>query len=186
MQKSSRIGRHIVLAFLIFGTASILILGLSLIAALKSFETDIFDDMRYAELKQVQRQGEAAHLVGLFYSIYVTPLNEISSLPEHVRNLSQGTHEVIHDNQDYRVLVEHIGDMRYTVQFNKTTIHKHEQDFIGMIGLCSIVSLAIALVIGWNLAHQVIRPITQLSNQITILSKCPKKFWILQNSAMMK
>lgn len=173
MKKTNRIGRRIILVFLLFGTTLALTLGLSLVVALKSIEINILDDILHAELKHFQQQVKTARQLGLFHSrttiIYVTPLNEISSLPGHVRDLSPGTHEVTYDNQDYRVLIEHIGDTRYTVQFNDTSIHQRERDFIQMIWWCSIATLVIALVIGWKLAQQVIRPITQLSNQIATI-----------------
>ena len=171
MQMTNRIGRRITLAFLVFGTALTLMLGLSLVAALKSTETNILDDILYAELKHFRLQVETARSLGLFHSrttiIYVTPLDEISNMPMLLRDLTQGIHDVTHEDRNYRVLVEHIGDTRYTVQFDDTSIHQREQDFIHLVWLCSIIMLIVAYVIGWRVARQIIQPITHLANQIT-------------------
>lgn len=179
MQRTKRLRRRITLAFLLFGVFLTLILGISLVAALKSIETEILDDILNTELGEFQRQTEAAaHTPGTSHSrstitIYTAPLSEQSNLPEHVRNLPQGTHDIVLDNHDYRVLVEHINDTSYVVQFDDTSIHKREDDFIRLVGLCAIVTLFIALIIGWAVADHVIRPIKRLAYQVMAFKNQP-------------
>jgi signal transduction histidine kinase len=178
MQKTKRLSRRITLTFLLFGAALTLMFGFGLVIALKSIETNMLDDILYAELKEFQLQAESAQIPGFSHPrttiiIYVTSRDETTKIPEHIRSLPQGIHDVTHDNQDYRVLVEHIGDTRYTVQFDDTSIHNRERDFIRLVWLCSIAALMLAFVIGWGLANYVISPIRRLAHQIKTFKNQP-------------
>ncbi len=179
MQRTKRLRRRITLAFLLFGVFLTLILGISLVAALKSIETEILDDILNTELGEFQRQtGTAADIPGTSYSrstivIYTAPLSEPGNLPEHVRNLPQGTHDIVSDGHDYRVLVKHINGTRYVVQFDDTSIHKREDDFIRLVGLCAILTLFTALIIGWAVADHVISPIKRLAYQVMAFKNQP-------------
>ncbi len=174
---TNRIARRITFAFLYFGTVLTLMLGLSLFAVFKAVETSMLDDILRDELKHFRLQVEDVQKLGTFRSrttnIYVAPFDEVYKMPEHVRGLSPGIHSLTYRNRDYRVLVEHAGDMRYVVKFDDTNIHEREQDFIFLIGLCSIVILMIAFVIGWGASHHIVRPIKQLAYQITASKNKP-------------
>ncbi|MCP5246176.1 MAG: HAMP domain-containing histidine kinase [Burkholderiales bacterium] len=174
----NRIAQRITHAFLVFGAALTLMLGLSFVAALKSTETNMLDDILHAELDQFRLQVETARSLGLFHSrttiIYVTPLDKISDMPVLLRDLPEGIHDVMYEDRNYRVLVKHYDGIRYTVQFDDTNIHKRKQDFIHLVWLCSILMLIIAYVIGWWEARKVTQPITQLANHITASRNKPE------------
>ncbi len=179
MQTTKRLSRRITLAFLLFGATLTIVLGFSLIVALKSIETSVLDEILYTELMAFQLQVESTVQTPKYSHsratiiIYTAPLDEIISMPEHVRDLPQGLHDVTYDNRDYRILVEHIGETRYAVQFDDTSIHMRERDFIRLVWLCSIATLIIALIVGWVVAHQVIRPIRQLASQVKAFKNQP-------------
>lgn len=178
MQKSTnRIARRITFAFLLYGIVLILMLGLSLVAAFKTVETSMLDDILSDELEHFRQQADNVETFGFFRSrttsIYVAPLDEVSDIPAHVRYLTPGKHDLRYKNRDYRVLVEHIGEARYIVKFDDTNIHEREREFIQLAWLCSIAILVIALVIGWGASHQIIRPIKLLANQVIAFKNKP-------------
>ncbi len=179
MQTTKHLSRRITFAFLLFGATLTLILGLSLVVALKSIEESVLDDILYAELMEFRLQIEStAQMPKSSHShstiiIYTASLDEITNMPEHVRDLQQGIHDIMYDNRNYRILVKHIDGIRYTVQFDDTSIHKRERDFIRLVWLCSIATLIIAFIIGWGVAQRVIRPIRQLANQVTAFKNLP-------------
>ncbi len=179
MQRTKRLSRRITYAFLLFGAVLTLMLGLSMIVALKLIERSVLDDILYTELMEFQRQDESASelsqssLSRSTINIYTASLDKIANMPEHVRYLPQGIHDVTHDNRDYRVLVEHSGNTRYTIQFDDTNIHKRERDFLRLVLLCSIVIVMIAFVIGWAMSHRIIHPIRQLAYQIMAFKNQP-------------
>lgn len=178
MQKINRIGRRIVLEFLFFGTILVFVFGVVLVIALESFEKNMLDDILYAELREYRLQVENAKVLGFPNSratilIYITPFDEIADMPEHVRDLTQGFHNVKHNDRDYRILVEHIGETRYTVQFDETSIRERGRVFSYLVVVCSIAILIIALVFGWRLSLRVINPIKQLVGQVAAFKHQP-------------
>ncbi|SFI46486.1 HAMP domain-containing sensor histidine kinase [Nitrosomonas sp. Nm34] len=181
MQKTTnRITRRITIAFLIFGVVLTLMLGLGLVAAFKSVEKTMLDDILAAELQHFRSEIENAHAHSFFHSrttsIYVAPLDAISRLPEHVRHLSQGKHDLVYKNRNYRVLVKDIDSNRYIVKFDDTSIREREQEFINLTWIYSITVLIVALVIGLKASHQIIRQIKQLANQITSFKNKPDAY----------
>ncbi len=178
MQKTTnRIARRITLAFLLYGIVLTLMLGLSLVAVFKSIEESMLDDILYDELKHFRLEADRVQSFGFFRSrttsIYAAPLNDISDIPTHVRDLPEGVHDLVYKNRDYRVLVEHIGETRYIVKFDDTKIHEREREFVRLVLLCSIIILMIALFIGWRTSHQIIRPIKQLVSQVIAFKNKP-------------
>lgn len=178
MQKINRISRRIVLEFLFFGVILVFVFGVVLIIVLESFEKNMLDDILYAELREYRLQVENAKALGFPNSrttifIYITPFDEIVDMPEHLRDLTQGFHNVKHNDRNYRILVEHIDGTRYTVQFDETSIRERERVFSYLVGLCSIAILIIALVFGWRLSLRVINPIKQLVGQVAAFKHQP-------------
>jgi len=141
--------------------------------ALKSIETSVLDDILYTELTEFQKHIGDSQPVNEFYRskativIYTAPLGDtLSVIPEHLRDLPQGIHDVTNDGRDYRILVEDSNNLRYIVQFDDTSIHKRERDFIRLVWICAIVTLIIAFIIGWGVANHVISPIKKLASQV--------------------
>lgn len=177
LKTTSRITRRIVLVFLIFGVVLTLMLGLSFVAAFKSVEQCMIDELLDAELQHYRSEIENTLAQQSYHSrttsIYFAPLAAPSLLPEHVRHLSQGTHNLEYKNRNFRVLVEDLGDKRYVVKFDDTSIHERESEFIHLVWIYSITILTIALLIGWKASHQIISPIKQLANQIITFKNKP-------------
>ena len=179
MQKTKRLRRRITFGFLLFGAVFAVIFGLSLVIALKTFETIVLDDILYAELTEFQKQVENTELVPESSAsrativIFTASLDELERLPAYVRDLPQGSHDITHDDRDYRVLIQHDDGIRYIVQFDDTSIHQREFDFIRLVWLCSIAIMLIAFIIGCGVSHRVIRPIKQLADQVTAFKNQP-------------
>lgn len=173
MQKTKRLRQRITFAFLLFGAVITLALGVSLVMALKSIETSVLDDILYTELTEFQKHIGDSQPVNEFYRskativIYTTPLDEtLSVIPEHVRGLPQGIHDVTNNGRDYRILIEDSKNIRYIVQFDDTSIHKRERDFVRLVWICAIVTLIVAFIVGLGVANHVISPIKKLASQV--------------------
>ncbi|PTN12436.1 HAMP domain-containing sensor histidine kinase [Nitrosomonas aestuarii] len=181
MQKTTnRIAQRITFAFFLYGILLTSIIGLSLIAVFKSTQIRMLDDILSDELTHFLQQTETDQVPRLFYrsrtkSIYAIPLDDLRNRLPYTRNLSQGTHDLTHEDRDYRVLVKHFDNMRYVVKFDDTNIRNLERDFVRLVGLCSIAILIIALFIAWGTSHQIMRPIKQLANQVTASRNDPDK-----------
>lgn len=150
-----------------------------MVVALKSIETSVLDDILYTELMAIQKQtASTSQKPGFSHSrstikIYTAPFDKTTTIPQHVRDLPLGIHDVTHNDRDYRVLVEHIGGTRYSILFDDTSIHKRERDFIRLVWLCSMVILVFAFIIGGGVAYHVISPIRKLAYQVTAFRNLP-------------
>lgn len=181
MQKTKRLSRSIILSFFMLGALITLLLCLSLILALKTIETNILDEILHAELKQFQQQTNDGQKFGSSQSrstivIYSALSSETSDLPEYLRNLPGGIHDVTDHGRDYRVLVEDVGGIRYTVKFDDTSVHTREREFIRLVALCALITLLIALIFGWQMAHYVISPIRRLAYQVMAFKNQPGEY----------
>ncbi len=179
MQTTKHLSRRITYAFLLFGAVLTLVLGLGMIIALKSIETSVLDDILYTELKEFQRQDKDSSQFAQFplsratIIIHTASLDQIANMPEHVRDLPQGIHDVTYNYRDYRILIEHSGNVRYAIQFDDTSIHQRERDFVRLVLLCSILSLIVAFFVGWGMSHRIIHPIRKLAYQIMAFKNQP-------------
>lgn len=178
MQKTKRLSRRIILSFLLLGTVITLVLGLSLVIALKTIEINILDEILHTELKRFQQQGNDPQKSGASHSrstivIYSTLPNETDTIPEYLRNLPRGIHDVTHNGRDYRVLVEDSGGARYTIKFDDTSVHTREREFIRLVWICAFITLLVAFTFGWKMAHYVISPIRRLVYQVMAFKNQP-------------
>lgn len=178
MQKTKRLSRSIILSFFLLGAAITLMLSLSLVIALQTIEINILDEILQAELKQFRQQASDTPQSGLSQSrstivIYSAPSTETDNIPEYLRNLPNGIHDVTYNGRDYRVLVDDIGGMRYTIKFDDTSVHQREREFIRLVLVCAFITLMMAFIFGSAMAHYVISPIKRLAYQVMAFKNQP-------------
>lgn len=174
-----RLGRRITLAFIVFGTALSLGLGLSLVAGLKSVEQSILDDTLHLELAHFRGTVELAQALGAFHSrttvIHTAPLDEIHTLPELVRDLPVGTHDVTDTGRKYRVLVEELDGIRYIVMFDDTNIQERERQFGEWVWWSAAGVLGLSGLFGWWIARRLGKPTQHLAAQLGRLTNQPSE-----------
>ncbi|HNP35868.1 MAG TPA: HAMP domain-containing sensor histidine kinase [Woeseiaceae bacterium] len=176
-QASGRLGRRITLAFLVFGATLTIGLGLSLTFILDSVESRLIDDTLREELAHYRNQVETARALGNFNSrttiIHVTPLDHPSEVPPYLRHLPPGSSTITRAGRNYRVLVDEIDGVRYTVQYDESSMRDHDRSFIRLVWASSIAGLLLALAIGWYLGRRLSRPVFKLANAINSLKEHP-------------
>lgn len=180
MQKTKRLRHRIMFAFLFFGATITLMFGVSLVIALKSVETNVLDDILYSEYFGFRQQTDSSEQVSDSFRSHSTIMIHTvsqddypSGMPAHVRGLPPGIHDVTYKNRDYRVLIAHADNLRYIVQFDDTSIHQRERDFIRLVWLCALITLIIAFVIGLGVANHVFQPIKKLAYQVMAFKNQP-------------
>jgi|GEM_PF-526927 len=175
--KLGYLGRQITLAFIIFGLALSLGLGIAQIDRLKAIDRGVLDDTLYLELANFRDTIETARTLGAFHSrttiIHTAPLDEIDTLPEGLRNLPVGIHDVTENDRNFRVLVEELDGIRYIVMFNDTNINLREHKFAKWVWLGAVGALAVSALFGSWIAIRLDRPAQRLAAQLTRLSEQP-------------
>ena len=98
-----------------------------------------------------------------------TPLEQ-SSLPPELAPLSVGVHEDIDIHEhEYFVAVDEAGGARLYILLNTERVDALEGSVMTVAALITLVALGLAAVIGIGLSRAVMRPVTELANDVTHL-----------------
>jgi len=152
---------------------------LTLVSSLKSVERGMLDDTLYAELAHFRNEVETARALGAFHSrttiIHVTPLDTFEDVPDHMLRLPLGLHDVVQDGRNFRVLIEELDGVRYSVQYDDTNILIRERHFTSMVWLSSLAVLILSLLFAWWVSRRLGQPTYNLEQQIRTLGERPNQ-----------
>ncbi len=97
--------------------------------------------------------------------------NNMERLPEYLRELDVGSHEVFHSNKAFHVLVKEDSQFRYLFEINQSDFERMEQIIIGFIIIAMFLSWGVAIFTGRHLSKKIIDPIQRLSEKIQLLDQ---------------
>jgi len=92
-------------------------------------------------------------------------------LPEYLKNLDVGHHEVFHNKKAFHILVKEDSQYRYLIKINQSDFEVMEWIIIGLIIIAMLLSWAMAIIVGRHLSKKILDPIQLLSYKILALSK---------------
>ena len=174
-----RLWRRITLAFAAFGFVLTSVLGFGVVAVLKSIEDQMLDNTLRAELAYFRLNQKVGRTIETFTSrttvIHVSPLNTDGHVPPYLRDLPTGSHDLVNNGRNFRVLVEQEGNRRFIVQFDDTDIRQRELQFVRLVWVLSIATLLSALTVGWLIARRVSAPLARLAHDVMSLDSTPGK-----------
>lgn len=90
-------------------------------------------------------------------------------LPDYLRNLDVGSHEVLHNNEAFHILVKEDSRFRYLFQINQSDFEEMEQIIIGIIIFAMFFSWGAASLTGRLLSKKILGPVQLLSDKIRVL-----------------
>lgn len=123
------------------------------------------------EMRQQREAGQAVETVtGASVVAALAKAGDLSAVPESLRALTLGTHEVRQGPfTDYEVRVQQIGDYRYFYGVSMVEAERREHQF-ALFGLSSLLLAAlISGVLGWLFARTLVRPMRVLADEIHAL-----------------
>jgi signal transduction histidine kinase len=89
------------------------------------------------------------------------------AIPENLKNLNEGFHEIIDGDEAYHVLVRMVKNQRYILMQDQTDFEAREKILYLVVFLGVILSLIVAWLLGNFLAKRVIAPVVELSEKVT-------------------
>lgn len=174
---AGRLGRKIALAFVTFGMLVTIGFGLSMVSGLKSVERGILNSALYAELAHFRAQQNTEQSQGEFHSrttaIYIAPIGSSENIPQYIRDLPNGLHDVRNDSRNFRVLIEEIEGIRYVIEFDDTNILMRERVFLQWVLISVFGVLLVSIGFGVWIAQRLSRPVNHLAQQILSLRHQP-------------
>jgi signal transduction histidine kinase len=87
-------------------------------------------------------------------------------LPADLRDLDPGFHEVFRGEFSYHAMVEIVDGRHYVLLQDQSDFEERERVLFAVVVVGFVLSLALALVLGWVLARRVMAPVVRLARQV--------------------
>lgn len=87
-------------------------------------------------------------------------------LPKDLRHLDAGFHEVFRDALSYHAMVEIVDGRRYVLLQDQSDFEERERVLFAVVLVGFVLSLALAVFLGWVLARKVMAPVVRLARQV--------------------
>jgi len=87
-------------------------------------------------------------------------------LPPDVKLLDRGFHEVFRGDLSYHAMVEVVDGRRYVLLQDQSDFEERERVLFAVVVVGFVMSLALALLLGWVLARRVMAPVIRLARQV--------------------
>ncbi|AKA82400.1 two-component sensor histidine kinase [Pseudomonas synxantha] len=87
-------------------------------------------------------------------------------LPKDLRHLDPGFHEVFRESLSYHAMVEVIDGRRYVLLQDQSDFEERERVLFAVVLVGFVLSLALAVFLGWVLARKVMAPVVRLARQV--------------------
>lgn len=101
------------------------------------------------------------------FTLYVDTPGKSGYIPENIKHLTRGLHEVYVDDNEYHVFVREPGEEKLYFVFDLTEFEEHEE-FINIALLIGIfLSVSAAVWLGYFTGNRVISPVTRLADQVS-------------------
>lgn len=87
-------------------------------------------------------------------------------LPKDLRHLTPGFHEVFREHLSYHAMVEIVDGRHYVLLQDQSDFEERERILFAVVLVGFVLSLALAVFLGWVLARKVIAPVVRLARQV--------------------
>lgn len=88
------------------------------------------------------------------------------ALPEDVAGLDEGFHEVFRDELSYHAMVRLVDGRRYVLLQDQSDFERRESLMYAVVLVGFLLSVLLAIGLGWLLARQVLAPVIRLAHQV--------------------
>ena len=87
-------------------------------------------------------------------------------LPKDLRHLDAGFHEVFREQLSYHAMVEIVDGRHYVLLQDQSDFEERERVLFAVVLVGFVLSLALAVFLGWVLARKVMAPVVRLARQV--------------------
>jgi len=87
-------------------------------------------------------------------------------LPKDLRHLTPGFHEVFREHLSYHAMVEIVDGRHYVLLQDQSDFEERERILFAVVLVGFVLSLALAVFLGWVLARKVMAPVVRLARQV--------------------
>jgi signal transduction histidine kinase len=97
---------------------------------------------------------------------YVQDGTGLFALPEELKHLAPGFHQITKDNTSYYAMVDVVDGRQYVLLRDRTSNIQRERILFGIVLIGFVLSVLLALLLGRLLAQRVMAPVVKLAGQV--------------------
>lgn len=165
---------RITLSFFLFGTLLMIGVAAGVNFAIEDIESRLVDESLQMEFDDFKQRYHHSPDQSLPHSATVTSYlvdnSQDSRLPEFVRGLPEGTHEVDLDNKFMQVVVGVVDDKTLVLTRDATLFEQREDEIFATLIVAVIAASLFSLWLGYGLSQKVIAPVINLATSVANLS----------------
>lgn len=166
---------RVALAFTVAFTLMMCALGFTLFTAFEDMEDTLVERLMNDEVNfMVGRLRENPRLVApanphLKAYVVRTPADE-PALPDNLRHLGIGQHEVYENGREIHVAVRDVAGGRLYVAYDVSLFQQREQQFLILLGLSILAVMGVSLTLGYFLSGVLVKQVTTLAETVDKLT----------------
>ncbi|WP_232502189.1 sensor histidine kinase [Azoarcus olearius] len=168
MRVERSLARRIVVAFTLMTCVVAGLFSAGVVTAISLAEDQLVTEAMDRQLDFVIESGEGAASLRLSAGLYLYRSGAPTDppLPEWLRGLEPGFHEVIRDDVEYETLVRDQDGLRYVLLLDQEDFESRERTTFTTVWAGFALSVAAAFAIGVTTARRVIAPVIRLAGQV--------------------
>lgn len=165
--------RRITLAFVAFGAITSLVIGIGVYFAIEDIEQRVVEDKLQGELAFVLQQADLplgiTRQLSANIILYHVGQGQRAIVPELIRDLPPGAHELKYQGQTFYVLIAASRQGTVYLIEDATQFERREVAIQIALGAAVVVAILVALWLAGWLSGKVISPVTALARQVAQL-----------------
>lgn len=168
MKLEQSLARRIVLAFTLMVSVVAGLFATGVVTAISLAEEQLVTEGMDRQLDFVIDSGEGAASLrlGAGLHLYRTGLPGDPPLPDWLRGLATGFHELSRDDTEYETLVRDHGGARYVLLLDQKDFENRESTTVTIVWAGFLISVVAAWLFGLAMARRVIAPVVRLAGQV--------------------
>lgn len=158
----------------VFGGLVSLVLATSIYIASHDLEARLIDDTLAAELEDyVERRQRNPQSIpektATIQAYVVTSETDSKQVPQAVIDLKPEQHHLTLDGISFRASMRMVGEQRYVVLYNTSTLRQRETGFLILLSISVLLVTLVSALAGRLLASRVIAPVNELASRVSEL-----------------
>lgn len=164
---------RITLTFFLFGTMLMIAVATGVHYAIEGIETRVIQENLEKELKNFKQRYNSSPSQPLPHSAsmtaYLIETGEESHLPEYLRNLKPGTHEIKQNDKYLQIIIDRLNGKTMLLVLDATIFEQREKKIESALIFAVVFASLLALWIGYALSQKAIAPVTNLAKTVAVL-----------------
>nr|WP_298138879.1 HAMP domain-containing sensor histidine kinase [uncultured Pseudomonas sp.] len=169
MEYRQSLARRIVIAFMLMTVLVAGVFGLGIVEIVHSVEERLMSSGMGSDLDrllQMESVDDWRHQPEPQQLFYFSDGWGDFAMPEDLRDLPPGFHEVFRGAQTYHAIVREVDGRRYVLLEDQSEFEEREQALFSVVLIGVLLSVALAGALGWLLARRVMAPVVRLAGQV--------------------